>query len=97
MVCMGVANIVNLAVNLVLVPGAFGAPALGAQGASWATFASRVFLTLAILVCVARMPDARSLGVFDKPQSDPAREANSDASVTATVRPAFSRSALSRR
>ena len=37
MVCMGLANLVNLAVNLALVPGAFGLPALGAQGASWAT------------------------------------------------------------
>jgi MATE family multidrug resistance protein len=75
MVCMGVANLVNLAVNLVLVPGAFGLPALGAQGASWATFASRIFLTLAIMAYVARMPDARALGVFDKPRRDGAREA----------------------
>jgi MATE family multidrug resistance protein len=74
MVCMGMANVVNLAVNLVLVPGLFGAPALGARGASWATFASRVFLTLAMLVYVARMPDARSLGVFDKAPRDRVRE-----------------------
>jgi MATE family multidrug resistance protein len=75
MVCMGLANLVNLAVNLILVPGAFGFPALGARGASWATLASRVFLTVAVLVYVARMPDARSLGVFDKPPKDRAREA----------------------
>ncbi len=75
MVFMGVANVVNLAVNLVLVPGAFGLPALGARGASWATLASRVFLTIAIMIYVARMPDARSLGVFDKPVRDRAREA----------------------
>jgi multidrug resistance protein, MATE family len=75
MMCMGMANVVNLAVNLVLVSGALGAPALGAQGASWATFASRVFLTLAILIYVVRMPDARALGVFDKPSPDRAREA----------------------
>ncbi len=75
MICMGVANIVNLAVNLVLVPGAFGLPAQGAQGASWATFASRIFLTLAILIYVVRMPDARELGVFDKPRRDRVREA----------------------
>jgi MATE family multidrug resistance protein len=74
MVCMGLANIVNLVVNLILVPGRFGAPAMGAQGASWATFASRVFLTLAILIYVARLPDARALGVFDKPLRDRARE-----------------------
>ena len=75
MVFMGLANIVNLAVNLTLVPGAFGLPALGAQGAACATFASRTILTLAILVYIARMPDARGLGVFDRPSSDPAREA----------------------
>jgi MATE family multidrug resistance protein len=74
MVCMGLANIVNLAVNLILVPGRFGTPALGAQGASWATFASRVFLTLAILIYVARMPDARALGVFDQAPRDRVRE-----------------------
>jgi MATE family multidrug resistance protein len=74
MVCMALANVVNLIVNLVLVPGAYGAPALGAQGASWATFVSRVFLTLIILAYVARMPDARSLGVFERPNSDRPRE-----------------------
>ncbi len=74
MVFMGLANLVNLAVNLVLVAGAFGIPAMGAQGASWATFASRVFLTLAILLYVARMPDARALGVFDRPPRDRSRE-----------------------
>ena len=74
MVCMGLANLVNLAVNLVLVPGGFGLAAMGAQGASWATFASRVFLTLAILIYVARMRDARALGVFERPARDRARE-----------------------
>ena len=69
------ANLVNLAVNLVLVPGGFGFAAMGAQGASCATFASRVFLSLAILIYIARMRDARALGVFDRPARDRAREA----------------------
>jgi MATE family multidrug resistance protein len=74
MVCMALANLVNLGVNLVLVPGGFGLAAMGAQGASWATFASRVFLTLAVLIYVARMGDARALGVFDRPARDRPRE-----------------------
>jgi MATE family multidrug resistance protein len=74
MVYMGLANLVNLGVNLVLVPGGFGFPALGAQGAAWATLASRLFLTLAIVTHIVRMPDARALGVFDKPMRDRARE-----------------------
>ncbi len=74
MVCMALANLVNLGVNLVLVPGGFGLAAMGAQGASWATFASRVFLTLALLIYVARMGDARALGVFARPARDRVRE-----------------------
>lgn len=72
-VFMALANVVNLFVNLVLVPGHFGLPALGATGASVATCVSRVFLTILVLVYVSRMPDARALGVFDKPHPDRAR------------------------
>ena len=74
MVFMWVANIVNLIVNLGLVPGRFGLPALGAAGAAWATFSARSLLTLATLIYIARMSDARALGVFDKPARDRARE-----------------------
>jgi MATE family multidrug resistance protein len=38
------ANLVNAAVNYVLIYGAFGAPALGVQGAAWATVLSRVYM-----------------------------------------------------
>ncbi len=72
-VFMALANVVNLFVNLVLVPGHFGLPALGATGASVATCVSRVFLTILVLVYVSRMPDARALGVFNKPHPDRAR------------------------
>ena len=68
------ANIINLIVNLALVPGRFGLPPLGASGAAWATFSSRSLLTLALLVYIARMSDARALGVFDKPPRDRPRE-----------------------
>jgi MATE family multidrug resistance protein len=73
-VMMWLANGVNLAVDLVLVPGTFGLPALGAVGGAWATTAARAFLAAALLIYIVRMPDARSLGVFAKPPRDLAQE-----------------------
>jgi MATE family multidrug resistance protein len=67
MVLMWVANIINLAIDLVLVPGAFGAPAMGATGAAIATFTGRTFLAVSTLAYIAWMKDARALGVFTKP------------------------------
>jgi multidrug resistance protein, MATE family len=67
MVLMWTANLLNLGVDLVLVPGGFGLHAMGASGAALATASSRVFLTLGTLAYIARMPDAGALGVFAKP------------------------------
>ena len=67
MVLMWLANILNLGIDLVLVPGGFGIHAMGASGAAIATSAGRVFLTIATLGYIALMPDARALGVFTKP------------------------------
>jgi MATE family multidrug resistance protein len=67
---MWAANVVNLGLVLLFVPGAFGLPAGGAVGAAWATFGARTFLALAMLAFVATMPEARALGVFTKPQPD---------------------------
>jgi MATE family multidrug resistance protein len=69
------ANVVNLVVDLLLVPGTFGLPALGAVGGACATMAARTFLSAALLIYIARMPEARALGVFDKPERDRAAEA----------------------
>ena len=69
-VMMWLANGVNLALLLVLVPGAFGLPALGAVGGAWATTGARTFLALAMLAYIWRMPEARALGVFNKPERD---------------------------
>lgn len=69
-IAMWVANLINLAVNLLLVPGTWGLPALGATGGAWATFVARVALTLILAIVVLRMKDARVLGVFDKPAAD---------------------------
>ncbi|HEY9236882.1 MULTISPECIES: MATE family efflux transporter [Phenylobacterium] len=69
-VMMWLANGVNLAVLLLLVPGTFGLPALGAVGGAWATTSARTFLALAILLYIWRMPEARALGVFSRPERD---------------------------
>ncbi|WP_454715161.1 MATE family efflux transporter [Caulobacter segnis] len=69
-VFMWLANLVNLAANLLLVPGTFGLPALGATGGAWSTFIARTALMLALAIYVLRMKEARDLGVFDKPARD---------------------------
>ncbi len=73
---MWAANAVNLLLNLLLVPGTFGLPALGAVGAGWATLGARLFLLLWLALAIVRQPDARSLGVFgrDRPPPDARRE-----------------------
>ena len=72
---MWIANGINLAVDLILVPGHFGLPALGAMGGAWATTGARAFLAVFMLAYIALMPDARALGVFDKPEKNRAAEA----------------------
>ena len=67
---MWAANIVNLGFLLLLVPGTFGLPAMGAVGAAWATTGARAFLAFAMLGYIALMPEARALGVFAKPERD---------------------------
>ena len=70
MLLMWAANGVNLGLNLLLVPGGFGLPAAGAAGAAWATFGARLALVVLVLAYIARMKDARALGVFGKPEAD---------------------------
>jgi MATE family multidrug resistance protein len=72
---MWVANAVNLGLDLLLVPGTFGLPALGAMGGAWATTGARTFLAVVMLGYIAQMPEARALGVFAKPERDRAAEA----------------------
>ena len=72
---MWIANAVNLGLDLLLVPGTFGLPALGAMGGAWATTGARTFLALAMLGYIALMPEARALGVFARPPRDRAAEA----------------------
>ena len=63
---MWVCNLVNLGLNLLLVPGTFGLPALGAEGAAWATLGSRGVLAVWLVIYVLTMKDAREWGVFDR-------------------------------
>lgn len=72
MAAIWVANGVNLALNLVLVPDVFGIGLNGAFASAWATFGARAALAVFLLVYIMRLPEARSLGLFDKPQRDPA-------------------------
>ncbi len=72
---MWIANALNLAIDLLLVPGHFGIPAMGAMGGAWATTGARTFLAVAMLSYIALMPGARALGVFDKPERNRAAEA----------------------
>lgn len=56
-VAMGLANLVNLAMNLWLVP------EYGAIGSAWSTVVARAFLAGASLVWVLALPDARRFGL----------------------------------
>jgi MATE family multidrug resistance protein len=67
MTAMWAANVANLGLNLVLVPGGLGLPAMGAVGAAWSTFGARAVLLAWLAVYILRMPEARALGVFDRP------------------------------
>ncbi|NEX92208.1 MATE family efflux transporter [Caulobacter sp. 17J65-9] len=71
MVAMWVANGVNLAANLWLVPGTSGLPVEGAVASAWATFIARTVLAVWLLVFIARLPEARDLGIFKKPTDGP--------------------------
>jgi MATE family multidrug resistance protein len=75
MALMWTANLVNLGLDLLLVPGAFGLPALGAVGAAWATFGARTFLAATLLGHILRMKGARSLGLFGRTHDGPAAAA----------------------
>jgi MATE family multidrug resistance protein len=52
MVITLLANIINALANWVLIFGKFGFPALALNGAGWATFSSRVFMAIAMMVYV---------------------------------------------
>ncbi len=71
MIAMWAANVVNLALNIWLVPGNSGIPVEGAVASAWATFASRLALLVFIWALIARWPESRRLGVFRRAPQDP--------------------------
>jgi MATE family multidrug resistance protein len=72
---MCIANGVNLALDLLLVPGTFGLPALGAVGGGLATLGARTALCVFMLAYIVRMQEAKALGVFDRAPRDRQAEA----------------------
>ena len=63
MVLMLFANLLNVALNWVLIYGAGSVEAMGAEGAAWATTAVRWFLAISILAYVWWLPDRDRFGV----------------------------------
>ena len=74
MIAMWVANGVNLALNLLLVPDLLGIGLFGAEASAWATFFARGSLAVFLIIYIARLPEARALGVFNKAPKDPPAE-----------------------
>ena len=71
---MWIANGVNLALNLLLVPDVLGLGVDGAVASAWATFVARTSLAVFLLIYIVRLPEARALGVFTRPRRDLAAE-----------------------
>jgi MATE family multidrug resistance protein len=59
---MAAANVFNLALNWMLIYGALGAPALGAEGSALASTIVRAFMAAAVFVYVLRLPEVRAAG-----------------------------------
>ena len=57
------ANAINILANWVLIHGHFGAPALGVNGAGWATCISRLYMAISLVVAVF-LHDAKSGHLF---------------------------------
>ena len=58
------ANLVNVVANWMLIFGNLGAPALGIEGAGWATFISRCYLAVGMLGCILYYNRRQGYGLF---------------------------------
>ena len=67
---MWIANGVNLGLNLLLVPDILGLGVDGAVASAWATFVARTSLAVFLLIYIVRLPEARALGIFNRPKRD---------------------------
>ena len=59
MIIIVVSNVVNIGLNYVLIYGHIGFPAMGLEGAGWATFCSRIFMALAFAAYIYYTPAFR--------------------------------------
>lgn len=71
---MWIANGINLALNLLLVPDLLGIGLDGAIASAWATFFARTSLAVFLIVYIVRLPEARALGIFNRPKRNRADE-----------------------
>lgn len=70
MVCMWAANVVNLALNLWLVPGRSGFAVEGAVASAWSTALSRTALLVFVAAAIIGWRQARGFGVFRRAAAD---------------------------
>ncbi|WP_409020396.1 MATE family efflux transporter [Brevundimonas vesicularis] len=70
MVAMWVANAINIALNVILVPDMLGLGIDGAIASAWSTFGARAALAIFLIIFVLRLPEAKTWGVFRKPKRD---------------------------
>nr|WP_243446120.1 MATE family efflux transporter [Polymorphobacter fuscus] len=87
MVAIWASNVVNLVLNLWLVPGDSGFAVSGAAASGWATFVSRLAFLAMIAVLILGWSQARRLGVFapapvDKPAAAAMRRIGYGASLS---------------
>ena len=92
MVAMWVANAVNLALNLLLVPDILGLGLHGAQASAWATFGARMALAVFLVIFILRLPEARAWACSTSPGATRRLSASRSRSASAPGRPTSSRS-----
>lgn len=67
MLALLTANVLNIVANWILIYGNLGAPALGVDGAAWATVISRVGMAGFLLVVIVYRERGRRPGLFETP------------------------------
>ncbi|MBX2853852.1 MAG: MATE family efflux transporter, partial [Rhodobacteraceae bacterium] len=68
LIAMAAANLLNIALNWVLIYGNLGAPELGAVGSGIATAGVRVFLAAALVTYIVTRPDRAVYGIHLRPR-----------------------------
>ncbi|MHB1688432.1 MAG: MATE family efflux transporter [Ignavibacteriaceae bacterium] len=61
-----IANLINLLMNWILIYGKFGFPALGLNGSGWATFSSRLFMGIILMIYVMNSKHFRGYNLSPK-------------------------------